>query len=70
MVCSYTYHNLDIIHCPLFYLKHYISETEFCHRLQVEPTQLDPTDRASLMTLDLKTITESSLQIVMLVKVS
>jgi hypothetical protein len=39
---------LDIIHRPVFCLKHNISETEFCLRLQVEPTQLCPIDRASL----------------------
>jgi hypothetical protein len=30
---------LDIIHCPVFYLKQDVSETEFCLCLQVEPTQ-------------------------------
>jgi hypothetical protein len=31
---------LDIIHRPVFYLKYNFSETEFCLRLQVEPTHL------------------------------
>jgi hypothetical protein len=31
------YHNPDIIHRPVLYLKHNVSETEFCFRLQVEP---------------------------------
>jgi hypothetical protein len=30
---------LDIIHRPVFYLKHGVSETGFFLRLQVEPTQ-------------------------------
>jgi hypothetical protein len=41
----------DIIYRPLFYLKHGFSETGFCPRLQVEPTQLGLTDRASLCLL-------------------
>jgi hypothetical protein len=39
---------LDIIHRPDFYLKHKASETGFCLRLQIEPTQLCPIDSASL----------------------
>jgi hypothetical protein len=31
---------------PGFYLNHDVSETGFCFRLQMEPTQLDPIDRA------------------------
>jgi hypothetical protein len=38
---------MDIIHRFVFYLKHNISEAGFCPRLQVEPTQLRPIDRAS-----------------------
>jgi hypothetical protein len=39
---------LDIIHPTVFYLKtHNISETGFCLRLQVKPTQLGLIDRAS-----------------------
>jgi hypothetical protein len=38
---------LDIIHSPVFYLKHNISKTGFCSRLHVKPTQLDSIDRAS-----------------------
>jgi hypothetical protein len=37
-----------MIHRPVFYLKHDISETGFCLRFQVEPTQLGPVDTASL----------------------
>jgi hypothetical protein len=33
---------------PVFYLKHYISESGFCLHLQVETTYLGPIDRASL----------------------
>jgi hypothetical protein len=33
---------LDIIHRPAFYLKHDVSETEWCIRLQVKSTQLGP----------------------------
>jgi hypothetical protein len=39
---------LDIIRRPVFYLKLNVSETGFCPRLQVEPTQLGAIDRASL----------------------
>jgi hypothetical protein len=39
---------LDVIQRPVFYLKHDVSETEFCLRLQAEPTLLGPIDRASL----------------------
>jgi hypothetical protein len=35
---------LGIIHRPVFYLKHDVSETEFCLRLEVEPTHLGPID--------------------------
>jgi hypothetical protein len=38
---------LDSIHCPIFYLKHDVSETGLCLCLQVEPTQLGQSDRAS-----------------------
>jgi hypothetical protein len=31
---------MDIIHRPVFYLKHNVSETGFCLRLQVEFIQL------------------------------
>jgi hypothetical protein len=37
---------LDIIHRP-FLFKNIVSETGFCLRLQVKPTQLGPIDRAS-----------------------
>jgi hypothetical protein len=32
---------VDIIYCPVFYLKH-VSEAGFCLRLQVEPKKLGP----------------------------
>jgi hypothetical protein len=38
----------DIVHRPVFYLKHYVSETGFFLRLQMKPTQSGPIDRASL----------------------
>jgi hypothetical protein len=39
---------LDIIHHPVLYRKHGISETGFSLRLQEEPTQVGPLERASL----------------------
>jgi hypothetical protein len=39
---------MGIFSNPVFYLKHNVTETGICFRLQVEPTQLDPTERASL----------------------
>jgi hypothetical protein len=48
--CSLNKHNvitiiiLYIIHCPVFHLKHNVSETGFRLNLQVELTQLNPTD--------------------------
>jgi hypothetical protein len=38
---------LDIIHRPVFYLKHNVPETRFCFVFQVKPTQLGAIDRAS-----------------------
>jgi hypothetical protein len=38
---------LDIIHRVVHFLKHNVSETGFCLRPQVKPTQLDPIDGAS-----------------------
>jgi hypothetical protein len=32
----------DINHRPVIYLKHDVSETGFCLRIQAEPTQLSP----------------------------
>jgi hypothetical protein len=37
---------LDIIHRPVYISKHNVSETGFCLRLQVKPTQLGAIDRA------------------------
>jgi hypothetical protein len=34
-------------HRPVYFSKHNVSETGFCLRLQVKPTQLGPIDRAS-----------------------
>jgi hypothetical protein len=39
---------LDIIQRPAFYLKHDVSETDFCLRLEAKPTQKDSTEWASL----------------------
>jgi hypothetical protein len=39
---------LEIIHRPVFYLKHDVSETGFCLSLQVNTTQLGSIDTASL----------------------
>jgi hypothetical protein len=40
---------LDIIHPPVFYfIKHLVSETEVCVRLQVEHTQMGPIERTFL----------------------
>jgi hypothetical protein len=47
---------LDIIHRPVFYLKHHVSEAGFCLRLKVEPTQISPAERAILC---LRTETET-----------
>jgi hypothetical protein len=33
-------------HRPVYFLKHNVSETGFCLRLQVKPTQLGPVVRA------------------------
>jgi hypothetical protein len=38
----------DIVHRPVSYSKHDVSETGLCLRLQVEPTQVGLIDRASL----------------------
>jgi hypothetical protein len=40
---------LDIIHRPVYYLKHSVSETGVCPRIQVEPTQLGPINRTNLL---------------------
>jgi hypothetical protein len=55
-----------IMHCPVFYLMHNVSETRFCLRLQVIPT---PVRRQVIRSVEcdqlsryrLKTETESSL---------
>jgi hypothetical protein len=41
-VNKYSIMFLDIIHRPAFILKHNVSETGFCLRLQVKSTQLVP----------------------------
>jgi hypothetical protein len=50
---------LNIMHRPVFYLKDEISGTEFCLRLQVESTQLDPVDRSVLPLSSLLLIFET-----------
>jgi hypothetical protein len=50
----------DIVNRPVFYLKHNISETGVCLRLQVEPTQLSSIYRSSLCLR--RQETESSLR--------
>jgi hypothetical protein len=45
---QYNCHNSGHYHCPVSYLKHDVPETEFCLRLQVEPTQVGPTEETSL----------------------
>jgi hypothetical protein len=37
---------LDIIRRPVFYLKRNVSETGYCLRPQMEPSPLDPIERA------------------------
>jgi hypothetical protein len=39
---------LGIINDPVFHFKHDVSETGFCLRLQVEPTQFGPIEKARL----------------------
>jgi hypothetical protein len=43
----YTSSRLYLKHRPVYITKQNISETGFCLRLQVEPTQLGPIDRAT-----------------------
>jgi hypothetical protein len=38
---------LCLKHHPVYFSKHDVSQTGFCLRLQVKPTQLGPIDRAS-----------------------
>jgi hypothetical protein len=38
---------LDITHRPVYISKHDVSETGFCLRLHVKPTQLGPINRAT-----------------------
>jgi hypothetical protein len=54
---------LDIIQRPVFYLKYDVSETAFCLRLQVESTQLCPTDRDSLCLTSLRVHRKSFIQV-------
>jgi hypothetical protein len=48
MVCSHNYQNSGHYYCPVFHLEPNVSETGFCFRLQVEPTQVGSIERASL----------------------
>jgi hypothetical protein len=43
---------LNVIHQPDFYLKHDVSEVQFCLRLQVESTQVGTIEKASLSSPD------------------
>jgi hypothetical protein len=47
LVYNITITILDIIYRPVFYLKHDVSETGFCLRLQVKPIQLGKTELVS-----------------------
>jgi hypothetical protein len=40
-----------IVHRPVYYLRRNVTETGFCLRLQVKPTQLGPINRASRFLL-------------------
>jgi hypothetical protein len=55
---------MDIIYRSVFYLKHEVSETRICPRLQVLSNQLVPVDRANpcVRTEHLKTQKASSLR--------
>jgi hypothetical protein len=39
---------LDIINCPVFYLKYHVSETGLCLRFQVDRAQVDRVDKDEL----------------------
>jgi hypothetical protein len=39
---------LDLLHRPVFYLKHTTFRRLGCFRLQLEPTQMDPIERFTL----------------------
>jgi hypothetical protein len=39
---------LYLKHCPAYFSKHNVLETQFCLHLQVKPTQLGPIDRARI----------------------
>jgi hypothetical protein len=43
---------LDVIQRPVYISKQNVSETGFCLRLQVKPTQLGPIDRAEYVLLE------------------
>jgi hypothetical protein len=43
---------MGIIHYPVFYLKHDVSETEICLRLQAEPSQLGLIELVCLRTYE------------------
>jgi hypothetical protein len=45
---SYNYGTSNAIHRPVFDLKHDVSETGFCPRIQVGPTKLDEINITSL----------------------
>jgi hypothetical protein len=47
---------LDVIHRPVFYLKHDVSETEFCLCLQVRTTEIGRIEKAELCLRTTSTI--------------
>jgi hypothetical protein len=57
---------LDIVHRPVFYLKHEVSETGFCLRLPEEPTNLGPIVTASLCMLTASQTDTSSIYLAQL----
>jgi hypothetical protein len=50
-VCDDILIKLDIIHRPVFYIKHDVSKTGFCLRLQIEPTQLGKSPEAETSSI-------------------
>jgi hypothetical protein len=64
----YNHHNCGHCLCPVFCLKHDVSETGFCLRIQVEPTYVGPIEttnlclRTGLSRFHPKTGRESSLR--------
>jgi hypothetical protein len=59
---------LDIIRPPAFYLKYKVSETGFCLRLQVEPTEFVPIDMSNLVSLPVTARKYNEMQLFQLIK--